>query len=150
MASAAAISSSEPEPKVHASEISSIKVLAESKGTSLIPSTYHSMKEIHDDVSDELEASIPVIDFSLLSSHHPQVHANIKHQLGKACAEWGFFMLTNHGIPEKLMEEMMNKSREFHDLPIEEKEGQINQKREVRKTYYRKRIVWKDNTMMGW
>ncbi|KAK7317135.1 hypothetical protein RJT34_01111 [Clitoria ternatea] len=29
--------------------------------------------------------------------------------------------LTNHGIPEKLMEELMNKSREFFELPEEEK-----------------------------
>nr|KYP48007.1 Hyoscyamine 6-dioxygenase [Cajanus cajan] len=142
MASAAAISSSEPEPKVHASDISSIKVLAESKGASLIPSTYHSITQLHDDVADELAASIPLIDFSLLTSNHPQIHTKTMHQLGKACAEWGFFMiilpykttneihcqlslttqLTNHGIPEKLIEEVMNKSREFHDLPTEEKE----------------------------
>ncbi|BAT78823.1 Protein DMR6-LIKE OXYGENASE 1 [Vigna angularis] len=30
-------------------------------------------------------------------------------------------MLTNHGIPENLVEKLMEKSREFHDLPIEEK-----------------------------
>lgn len=123
MASAASISSSQPEaPKVHASDISSIKAFAESKGASLIPYTYHSITEHHDDdVADELAASIPVIDLSLLTSHDPQIHAKAVHQLGKACAEWSFFMLTNHGIPESLVEELMKKSREFHDLPMEEK-----------------------------
>ncbi|XP_057451865.1 2-oxoglutarate-dependent dioxygenase 19-like [Lotus japonicus] len=109
---------------VHASEISSIKTFAESNGASTIPSTYHSLTEESTDVvvADELAASIPVIDLSLLTSNDPQIHAKAVHQLSKACAEWGFFMLTNHGIPEDLMEEVMKKSHEFHDLPMEEKE----------------------------
>lgn len=95
MASAATISSSEPEPpKVHASDISSIKTFAESKGTSPIPSAYHSITELHDDIADELAASMPVIDLSLLTSHDPQIHAKAVHQLGKACAEWGVFMVS--------------------------------------------------------
>ncbi|TKY74097.1 Flavonol synthase/flavanone 3-hydroxylase [Spatholobus suberectus] len=122
MASGTTISSSEPEPpKVHASDISSMKAFAESKGDSPIPCTYHSITELHDDVADELAASIPVIDLSLITSHDPQIHAKAVHQLGKACADWGFFMIANHGIPENLMEELMKKSREFHDLPMEEK-----------------------------
>jgi len=98
MGSAASIpSSSQPEPpKIHAYNISSIKDFAESKGdSSLIPSTYHSTSEFHedDDVADDLAASIPVIDFSHLTSHHPQTHAKAVHLLGKACAEWGVFMV---------------------------------------------------------
>ncbi|XP_014517706.1 protein DMR6-LIKE OXYGENASE 1 [Vigna radiata var. radiata] len=128
MASAVSIpSSSQPEPPmVHASNIFSIKELAESKGdSSLIPSTYHSISQLHHDDDDDdaeyLASSIPVIDFSHLTSHHPQTHTKAVQLLGKACAEWGVFMLTNHGIPEKLVEKLMEKSGEFHDLPIEEK-----------------------------
>ncbi|QCE15589.1 protein DMR6-LIKE OXYGENASE 2-like [Vigna unguiculata] len=121
MASAASIpSSSQPEPNIF-----SIKEFAKSNGDfSLIPSTYHSISQIHDDdddVAEDLASSIPVIDFSHLTSHHPQTHAKAVHLLGEACAEWGVFMLTNHGIPENLVEKLMKKSREFHDLPIEEK-----------------------------
>ncbi|KAK7410713.1 hypothetical protein VNO78_01722 [Psophocarpus tetragonolobus] len=115
MASSATISSSEPEPpKVDASKISSVKVFEESNGPSLIPPTYHSIPELQDDVADELAASIPVIDLSLLTSHLPQIHANSGRPVQSG--------LTNHEIPEKLMEEVMNKSREFHDLPMDEKE----------------------------
>ncbi|CAJ1974392.1 unnamed protein product [Sphenostylis stenocarpa] len=127
MASAASIPSSEPEPpKVHASHITSIKAFVESKGdSSPIPSTYHSITQLHDDndVADDFAVSIPIIDFSHLSSHHPQTHAQAVHLLGKACSEWGFFLLINHGIPENLVEKLMKKSREFHDLPMEEKES---------------------------
>lgn len=121
MASAVTISSSEP-PKVHASDISSIKAFAESNRDSPIPSTYYSLTEPRDDVADDLAASIPVIDFSLLTSHDPQIHAKAVQELGKACAQWGFFMLTNYGIPDNLMEDVMKKSQEFHDMPLEEKE----------------------------
>ncbi|KAJ1382796.1 Oxoglutarate/iron-dependent dioxygenase [Sesbania bispinosa] len=122
MASASTILSTEP-LKVHASDISSIKAFAESNGASPIPSTYHSLTESPEDVAEELAAnSIPVIDFSLLTSHDSQIHARAVLELGKACSEWSFFMLTNHGIPENLMEEMTKKSHEFHDLPVEEKE----------------------------
>ena len=98
MASAATISLSEAEPeapKVHASDISSIKALAESKGASHIPSTNHSITDLHDDVADELAASIPVIDLSFLTSHDPQIHTKALYQLGKACAEWGLIMVSN-------------------------------------------------------
>ncbi|XP_027366144.1 protein DMR6-LIKE OXYGENASE 2-like [Abrus precatorius] len=123
MASAATVWSSEKEAsKVHASDIPSVKTFAESNESSFIPSSYHSITEPDDDVADELAASIPNINLSLLTSHDPQIHAKAVHQLGKACAEWGVFMLTNHGLSEKLMEEVMNKSCEFHYLPVEEKE----------------------------
>ena len=95
MTSATTISSSEP-TKVHTSNISSIKAFVESNGASLIPSNYHSLTEPHDiiDVADELAASIPVVDFSLLTSEDPQIHTKAVHELAKACSEWGFFMVT--------------------------------------------------------
>ncbi|XP_054796033.1 2-oxoglutarate-dependent dioxygenase 19-like [Prosopis cineraria] len=119
-AATSSMSSSEP-PKLHASDIGSIKSFADSNGLSPIPSSYYSIVEPRDDVADELASSIPVIDFLLLTSDDPLLHADAVTQLGKACAEWGFFMLTNHGISEKLMAEVMNKAHEFHNLPVEEK-----------------------------
>ncbi|XP_058781457.1 2-oxoglutarate-dependent dioxygenase 19-like [Vicia villosa] len=100
--------------------ISNIKVFAESNGASPIPSIYHSVTDTHD-VADHLAASFPVIDFSLLASDDPQIHTKAVDELANACADWGFFMLTNHGIPESLMKELMKISKEFHDLPVEEK-----------------------------
>ncbi|XP_054798900.1 2-oxoglutarate-dependent dioxygenase 19-like [Prosopis cineraria] len=108
-------------PKLHASDIGSIKAFSESNGSSPIPSSYHSIVEPRDDVADELASSFPIVDFSLLTSDDPLLHADAVNQLGKACAEWGFFMLTGHGISEKLMGEVMDKSQEFHNLSVEEK-----------------------------
>jgi len=63
--------------------------------------TYHSLTEPYDviDVADELATSIPVIDFSLLSSDDPEIHTKVVHELAKACSEWGFFMVTFSFLP---------------------------------------------------
>ncbi|XP_028765355.1 flavanone 3-dioxygenase 2-like [Neltuma alba] len=123
MASIDALPSSSSEPQnVRASDISSIKAFTESNDVvASIPSLYHSLPH-DDDVANHLADSIPVIDFSLLNSQDPQIHANAVQELGKACQDWNFFMIINHGIGESLMEEVMKKSVEFHNLPLEEKE----------------------------
>ncbi|XP_028790839.1 flavanone 3-dioxygenase 2 [Neltuma alba] len=120
MASAATVPSPAPQ-KLHPSDISSIKDFAESIAGSAIPSTYHSITEGRDDVADELAASLPVIDLSLLTSTDPVIHAGAVRELGRACQDWGFFLLINHGISESLIEDVVKKSLEFHNLPFEEK-----------------------------
>ncbi|KAI9100955.1 hypothetical protein K1719_024079 [Acacia pycnantha] len=69
------VSSSEP-PNLHAFEIGSIKAFAEDNRLSPIPSFYYSIVEAQDDVADHLASSISIIDFSLLISDHPQLHAD--------------------------------------------------------------------------
>ncbi|GFY89433.1 hypothetical protein Acr_06g0013730 [Actinidia rufa] len=41
--------------------------------------------------------------------------------LKKACQDWGFFMLVNHGVPESLMKAVLDGCKEFFNLPMEEK-----------------------------
>ncbi|XAR55546.1 Aminocyclopropanecarboxylate oxidase [Bertholletia excelsa] len=45
--------------------------------------------------------AIPVIDFSKLSGEQ---RAKTMAQIANGCEEWGFFQLTNHGIPEELLD----------------------------------------------
>ncbi|XP_022868095.1 leucoanthocyanidin dioxygenase-like [Olea europaea var. sylvestris] len=44
-------------------------------------------------------------------------------ELGKACEEWGFFVLVNHGIPETLIQGIIDAAKEFFDLPEDEKQN---------------------------
>ncbi|KAJ0011448.1 hypothetical protein Pint_33400 [Pistacia integerrima] len=69
----------------------------------------------------EPDDSIPIIDFSLLISSCPEQRYKIIHDLGKACQEWGFFMVINHGVPESLIKSMMDTCKRFFDLTEEEK-----------------------------
>ncbi|KAI9111264.1 hypothetical protein K1719_017676 [Acacia pycnantha] len=107
----------------HVVDISSVKSLSESNTAALIPSYYHTLtsSDGHDDVAHELAALIPVVDFSLLTSTDPQIHAAAVSQLGQACQYWGFFIVTNHGVSENLMKDILKKCLEFHNLPLEEK-----------------------------
>ncbi|PKU64032.1 putative 2-oxoglutarate/Fe(II)-dependent dioxygenase [Dendrobium catenatum] len=68
------------------------------------------------------EAQIPSIDFSLLSSRNPDNRAQIVRELGRACEEWGFFTVSNHGVPVALQKAMMDACAGFFDLTAEEKE----------------------------
>lgn len=44
------------------------------------------------------------------------------YRLHKACQEWGFFQLINHGVEATATEKMKSEMEEFFNLPLEEKE----------------------------
>jgi len=60
------------------------------------------------------QASLPVIDLSGLFDGNVNEVAS---QLGKAARETGFFYITNHGVPQKLIDAMFSASKQFHDMP---------------------------------
>ncbi len=49
------------------------------------------------------------------------IHEQLVEQVGKACEEWGFFQVTNHGISLSLLEEVETNALNFFALPLEEK-----------------------------
>ncbi|KAI3445767.1 hypothetical protein Pfo_002432 [Paulownia fortunei] len=94
-----------------------IKVLADSSNLKAVPSKFNFTNEPTALTSD----SIPIIDFSALTSGDPDRRSKAIHDLTKACQEWGFFILVNHGIPEELMNALFTATREFFGLPESEK-----------------------------
>ncbi|XP_065872868.1 2-oxoglutarate-dependent dioxygenase 19-like [Euphorbia lathyris] len=102
-------------------KITSIRTLAESPGLTTIPASHTFPQNPHDQVVSDIEEPVPVIDYSLLVSTNPDQRSKIIHELGKACQEWGFFKVINHGVPERLMNSMIDVCKEFFDLPEEEK-----------------------------
>lgn len=59
-------------------------------------------------------ATIPIIDLM-------QPFASIVDQISRACEEYGFFQIINHGIPQQLCDRMMSVMTDFFELPPEEK-----------------------------
>ncbi|KAL9163010.1 hypothetical protein ABFS82_06G014600 [Erythranthe guttata] len=45
----------------------------------------------------------------------------IVRQIAHACHQYGFFQVINHGVSKETMEKMLQVSKEFFDLPVEEK-----------------------------
>ncbi|KAK4340049.1 hypothetical protein RND71_041511 [Anisodus tanguticus] len=103
---------------------SNIKQLAESLEFRSIPCNYiHSTNNSSESSATDPHDSnlIPIVDFSLLTSHDPHQRSTAIHHLTKACQDWGFFMVVNHGIPENLMKAVIDSTHEFFNLPEEEK-----------------------------
>lgn len=87
---AAAMSQSHPPQKL----TTSIKALAELPGLSTVPSIYTFPTDPNDQaILSDTEESIPTIDFSLLTSSIPDERSKTIQELGKACQDWGFFMV---------------------------------------------------------
>uniref|UniRef100_A0ACD6AHZ6 Uncharacterized protein n=2 Tax=Avena sativa TaxID=4498 RepID=A0ACD6AHZ6_AVESA len=74
-----------------------------------------------DSAGAHIEDGIPVVDLDVLfSGDSDQRSAAIRH-LGRACEDWGFFMVINHGVPESLQGATMDACKELFSLPAEEK-----------------------------
>ncbi|XP_047060652.1 2-oxoglutarate-dependent dioxygenase 19-like [Lolium rigidum] len=66
-------------------------------------------------------AGIPVVDLNILANGDADQRKEEIQHLGRACADWGFFMVINHGVPESLQGATMDACKELFSLPTEEK-----------------------------
>ncbi|GMH15401.1 hypothetical protein Nepgr_017242 [Nepenthes gracilis] len=72
------------------------------------------------------DVDIPLIDLGGLFSPDEGAHAATLAKVGKACREWGFFQVVNHGVPGDLMDRVLEVWRQFFHLPMEEKQRYAN------------------------
>ena len=70
-----------------------------------------------------MDTKIPVIDLANLEKGQPTVEQTIA--IGKACLEFGFFYVVNHGIGEELKGKVFEKLWQFFNLSTEKK-GEIH------------------------
>ncbi|KAL5562508.1 hypothetical protein UlMin_032255 [Ulmus minor] len=68
---------------------------------------------------------IPLIDLSPISSNisKPDQAAieELVREVGRACKEWGFFQVINHGVPLEKRQKIDSAARKFFAQPLEEK-----------------------------
>ncbi|KAF4368028.1 hypothetical protein F8388_002639 [Cannabis sativa] len=62
--------------------------------------------------------NLPVIDFAQLQSSNRSLVIN---SLAKACQDYGFFQLVNHGIKGDVIDRMKDASKRFFELPSSER-----------------------------
>jgi len=77
-------------------------------------------------VQQEEFTSVPVIDISALVnpsslSSSQEAKSAVAKQIYDACRRVGFFYVTHHGVSTSLQQQLMELSREFFALPVEEK-----------------------------
>lgn len=63
----------------------------------------------------------PVLDFSSFYGGDSQAKANLVEEVRKCCLYNGFFQITGHRVPLDLQRRVMECSRRFFNLPLEEK-----------------------------
>ncbi|XP_047063378.1 2-oxoglutarate-dependent dioxygenase 19-like [Lolium rigidum] len=72
------------------------------------------------------EDRIPVVDLDVLVNGDAAQRSEAIRHLGRACEEWGFFMVINHGVPGSLQGATMDACKEMFGLPAEENAEYMN------------------------
>lgn len=63
----------------------------------------------------------PILDFSPFYGKDSDAKSKLIEEVRKCCHYNGFFQITGHRVPLDLQRRVMNCSRRFFDLPLEEK-----------------------------
>lgn len=66
-------------------------------------------------------SSIPIIDLSVDHDQHERKNSTVVQKISQACEEYGFFQITNHGVPRDLCERAMKVVHDFFRLPSQER-----------------------------
>src|SRR5262249_44960323 len=64
---------------------------------------------------------VPVIDIAPYLEGTPEGKRRVATQLDRACREVGFYVIVGHGVDTVLVDALESVSREFFDLPLDEK-----------------------------
>lgn len=70
---------------------------------------------------NQADGFVPVIDIAPYLAGTPEGKRRVAVQLDRACREVGFYVIVGHGVDPGLIEQVEAVSREFFDLPLDEK-----------------------------
>ncbi|GAA0171745.1 oxygenase [Lithospermum erythrorhizon] len=113
-----------PEPIVR------VQSLAE-RGGKFIPPRYvkplcDRPSKLNFEGSDGDNNNIPIIDMQNLNSKNPTLREETLALISRACREWGFFQVINHGVSTEIMARTREAWRAFFRLPVEMKQQYSN------------------------
>lgn len=91
-------------------------------GLTRIPCIFiHERSKIHDKpCSGTSRFDVPIVDLAGLAGS-PSAREEVIRRVRRASEKWGFFQVVNHGVPEEVMEEMIEGVRRFNEQDSEVK-----------------------------
>ncbi|CAN1796004.1 1-aminocyclopropane-1-carboxylate oxidase homolog 1 [Linum perenne] len=85
---------------------------------------------------------LPTID--LAAVHDPVKRKKTVEEIRDASESWGFFQIVNHGVPEKIQEELIARTHEFFEQDVEEKKKYMGADLTKKVVYSSNFDFWKD------
>jgi isopenicillin N synthase-like dioxygenase len=87
-------------------------------------SPFQSQEMIMKEASEKLH-TIPVIDIGPFVTDNPADNpagrAKVVREVKAACEGLGFLVVTGHGVPDRVIDDLYAQANQFFDLPLEEK-----------------------------
>ncbi|KAL3701940.1 hypothetical protein R1sor_019962 [Riccia sorocarpa] len=114
-------------------------------GVKEIPPAY--VRPFEERPVDVRTEQIPVVDLSGIDGKDRQ---SVRNQVGKACEDWGFFQVVNHGVPGKVLDSMRNDGRAFFALPMEYKLRYACKPGVIASEGYGSKMLSKDDQLLDW
>lgn len=79
---------------------------------------------------------VPLVDIAGFESGSTERKRAVAREVGKACESIGFLIVRGHDVPARLVEEMVNVTYEFFELPTEEKLRYVSPSRDIYRGYF--------------
>ncbi|KAL0540422.1 hypothetical protein IC582_024659 [Cucumis melo] len=118
------------------------------------PETLSDLKPTSKSPSSSPPVLVPTIDLAAL--HSPDNRSSIVDHIRDAASTFGFFQIINHGVPQKVLDDILDSIRAFHELPAEAKSSYYRRDVETGVSYLSnidlfkaKAASWRDTLQIG-
>ncbi|XP_054809103.1 1-aminocyclopropane-1-carboxylate oxidase homolog 1-like [Prosopis cineraria] len=112
-----------------------VKGLLES-GVTKVPRMFHSGElNLRERSENDSSFTIPIVDLAGIHSNSALRNEAVG-KIGSACQKWGFFQVINHGIPNNVLDEIINGVRRFHEQDSEVRKHFYSRDKKKKVNYY--------------